>query len=128
MDPEACLRKICRLLKPGGFAVFSSPWESTGDTLEHFPELFDWELVKFRGDYVLVNRTREGRLEAFDNLVFHDGPGETLEIRVFSKDGLLANCKAAGFDIAMAENNPAYGILWDDWSRGMVLRKMKNNG
>jgi hypothetical protein len=28
----------------------------------------------------------------------------------------------------MAENNPAYGIVWDDWSRGFVLRKMKDNG
>ena len=69
----------------------------------------------------------DGRLEAFENLVFHDGPGETLEIRVFSKDGLLANCKAAGFEIAMAENDPAHGIVWDDWSRGMILRKMKKN-
>jgi SAM-dependent methyltransferase len=125
---QTAFDNLARLLKPGGFAVFSSPWESTGDTHEHFPELFDWEVVKFRGDYVLVNRTRDGRLEAFDNLVFHDGPGETLEIRVFSKDGLLANCKAAGFDIVMAENNPAHGIVWDDWSRGFVLRKMKKNG
>ena len=125
---QTAFDNLARLLKPGGFAVFSSPWESTGDTHEHFPELFDWEVVKFHGDYVLVNRTRDGRLEAFDNLVFHDGPGETLEIRVFSKDGLIANCKAAGFEIAMAENNPAHGIVWDDWSRGFVLRKMKKNG
>ena len=118
---------LADLLKPDGFVVFSSPWESTGDTHEHFPELFEWEVMKFRGDYALLNRTRDGRLEAFENLVFHDGPGETLEIRVFSKDGLLANCKAAGFESVMAENNPAHGIVWDDWSRGMILRKMKKN-
>ncbi len=114
---------LAGLLKPDGFVVFSSPWESTGGTHEHFPELSEFEVMKFRGDYVLVNRTREGRLEAFENLVFHDGPGSTLETRVFSKDGLLANCKAAGFESVMAENNPAHGIVWDDWSRGFVLRK-----
>jgi SAM-dependent methyltransferase len=124
---QTAFDNLAALLKPGGFAVFSSPWESTGDTHEHFPELFDWQVMKFRGDHVLLNRTRDGRLEAFENLVFHDGPGETLEIRVFSKDGLLANCEAAGFQVSFAENNPANGIVWDDWSRGMVLRKMKTN-
>jgi SAM-dependent methyltransferase len=116
---------LARLLKPGGFVVFSSPWESSGETLEHFPALHDWQVVKFQADYVLLNRTADGRLEAFENLVFHNGPGNTLEVRVFSIDGLLANCKAAGFDAAMAEDHPAYGIVWDQWSRGMVLRKIK---
>jgi SAM-dependent methyltransferase len=125
---QAAFDNLARMLKPDGFSIFSSPWNSEGGTEEHFPELFDWQVVKFRGDYVLLNRTQDGRLGAFENLVFHDGPGETLETRVFSKEGLLANCKAAGFDVAMAQDNPAYGIVWDDWSRGMVLRKMKKHG
>jgi SAM-dependent methyltransferase len=114
---------LARLLKPNGFVVFSSPWESSGDTLEHFPELFDWEVVKFRSGYVLLNRTKDGRLQTFENLVFHNGPGDTLEIRVFSKEGLLENCKHAGLDATFAEDCPAFGIAWDNWSRGMVLRK-----
>jgi SAM-dependent methyltransferase len=124
---QKAFENLARLLKPDGFVVFSSPWESTGDTLEHFPELHDWQVVKFGSDYALLNRTKEGRLEAFENLVFHNGPGNTLEVRVFSIDGLLANCKAAGFDAALAEDNPDWGIRWDKWSRGMVLRKMKKN-
>lgn len=122
---ETAFDNLARLLKPAGFVVFSSPWESTGETLEHFPELHDWQVVKFHAEYVLLNRTKDGRLEAFENLVFHNGPGNTVELRVFSIDGLLANCEAAGFDVAMAEDNPAYGIVWDNWSRGIVLRKMK---
>jgi hypothetical protein len=73
---------------------------------------------------VLLNRTPEGRLETFENLTFHNGPGNTLETRVFSKDGLLANCKSAGFDPVMAQDNPTYGILWDPWSKGIILRKV----
>jgi SAM-dependent methyltransferase len=122
---QTAFDNMARLLKPGGFAVFSSPWNSEGDTVEHFLQLFDWQIVKFRADYVLLNRTLDGRLEAFDNLVFHDGPGETLEMRVFSHEGLLANCKAAGFEVSTAENNLDHGIVWDDWSRGLILRKMK---
>jgi len=125
---QTAFDNLARLLKPNGFVVFSSPYESTGATLEHFPNLHDWQVMKFRDDYVLLNRTQAGRLETFENLVFHNGPGNTLEIRVFSQEGLLANCKAAGFDAAPAEDNPVHGIVWDPWSRGIVLRKIKTDG
>ena len=115
---------LALLLKPGGFAVFSTPWEDEGDTREHFPDLFDWEVVKLRSGYVLVNRTAGGALQTFDNLSFHGGWGSTLEMRMFSHDGLLANCRAAGFEeVVFAEDYPQYGIVWVPWSRGMVLRK-----
>lgn len=118
---------LARLLKPSGFVVFSSPWVPEGDTLEHFPELFDCQVVKFHSDYVLLNRTRSGRLEVFDKLKFHNGPGNTLEIRLFSIDGLRENCAAAGLELAAAGDNAAFGIAWDECSRGLVLRKMKTN-
>jgi SAM-dependent methyltransferase len=120
---QTAFDNLARLLKPTGFVVFSSPYESSGDTVEHFPNLHDCEVIKFRGDYVLLNRTQDGRLETFENLSFHNGPGSTLETRVFSKEGLLANCKAAGFEATLAENSPAYGIVWDPWSKGIILRK-----
>ncbi len=111
------------LLKPGGFAVFSTPWESEGETIEHFPDLHDWDLVKLRSGHVLVNRTVNGKLQIFDNLTFHGGPGSTLEMRMFAREGLLANCRAAGFEVAIAEDYPEYGIIEVPWSRGMVLTK-----
>ncbi len=120
---QTAFDNLARLLKPNGFVVFSSPWESTGETIEHFPDLHDWQVTKFGADYVLLNRTKDARLQAFDKPVFHNGPGNTVEIRVFSKDGLLSNCQSAGLEVKMAEDNPAYGIVWDDWSRGMILRK-----
>jgi SAM-dependent methyltransferase len=121
---QTAFNNLAALLKPNGFVVFSSPWESEGDTLEHFPNLHDWDLVRLRSGYVLVNRTPEGSLETFENLDFHGGPGSVLEMRVFSKTGLVANCSAAGFtEICFAEDHPAWGIVWDDWSRGLILRK-----
>jgi len=114
---------LFRLLKPGGFAVFSSPYELDGETVEHFPSLHDSSLVQLRSGCVLVNRTAEGRLETFENLDFHGGPGSVLEMRVFSKPGLLANCAAAGFEVEIAEDFPDFGIVWEAWSRGLVLRR-----
>ena len=120
---QTAFNNLARLLKPGGFVVFSSPWELKGDTAEHFPRLHDWQLVKLRSGYVLVNRTIDGQLETFAELNFHDGPGSILEMRVFSKSGLLANCAAAGFaEATFAADYAPFGIVWDAWSRGLVLR------
>lgn len=120
---QAAFDNLARLLKPNGIAIFSSPWESSGESLEHFPDLHDWRVVNLSSGHVLVNRTTDGRLQTFDQLVFHGGPGSTLEMRVFSKDGLLANCDRAGFDVELAEDYAPFGIVWEPWSRGMVLRK-----
>jgi SAM-dependent methyltransferase len=111
------------LLKPGGFAVFSTPYELEGGTIEHFPSLHDWRLVELRSGYVLVNRTSDGRLETFEQLDFHGGPGSVLEMRIFSQEGLFENCRKAGFEINVAGNVPEWGIEWEGWSRGLLLRK-----
>jgi hypothetical protein len=44
-----------------------------------------------------VNITRHGEKQIFDNLIFHDGQGATLEMRSFSESGLLALLRSAGF-------------------------------
>jgi SAM-dependent methyltransferase len=121
---QTAFDNLARLLRPGGFVVFSTPWESEGDTVEHFPGLCDWQVVKLRSGYVLLNRRTEGELETFDNLNFHGGPGNTLEMRVFSKTGLLANCAAAGFtNYSFAEDYGPFGIVWEPWARGMILAR-----
>ncbi|MEP6717299.1 MAG: methyltransferase domain-containing protein [Terriglobia bacterium] len=120
---QSAFNNLARLLKPGAVAIFSVPWESEGSTLEHFPRLHDWKLVQLQAGHVLVNRTADGFLETFGELCFHGGPGNTLEMRVFSKEDMLANCSAAGFtSIAMAEDYPAFGIMWEPWARGLILK------
>ena len=120
---QTAFDNLARLLKQGGFAIFSSPYETGGETVEHFPSLHDWQIVRLRSGFVLVNRTADGRLETFEDLIFHGGPGSTLEMRVFSESDLIANCRAAGFgQIAVAEDYPPYGIVWEPWARGFVLK------
>ncbi len=123
---ERGFENLWRLLRPEGFVVFTVPWSPDGHTIEHFPDLYDWQIVNLRGGPVLVNRTENGEVQAFGDLSFHGGWGDTLELRLFSKDDLVVNFKNARFgqiEIAEMGANPDYGVILQPWSRGIVARK-----
>jgi hypothetical protein len=103
-----------RLLRDDGVFVFSVPFSLAEDTREHFPELFDFSIDRSGSEPVLRNRTEAGTLQEFRNLVFHGGDGETLEMREFSRQGLMRELAAAGFSrVRLADESvPAYGIAW----------------
>src|SRR5262249_45044239 len=111
------------LLRNGGKLFFTVPFTLDADTIEHFPELHDWSIEKNDDKWRLRNRTVDGRETIHENLVFHGGPGATLEMRVFSQTGLVREFKRAGFsrvEIA-AEPYLPFGIYWaDPWSVPMI--------
>jgi SAM-dependent methyltransferase len=112
-----------RMLKPSGKLIFTVPFTLDDDTREHFPELFDWSLAEADGAWTLTNRTRDGRTQTFTDLVFHGGPGTTLEMRVFSRDALAREFAGAGFARVRIANEPylPFGIHWPEpWSVPMV--------
>lgn len=112
-----------RLLKPGGKFVFTVPFESDGDLIEHFPELHDWSVAQHDGQWVLANVTRDGRRQSFTDLVFHGGPGSTLEMRVFSRSSVAQAFAQAGFAHVRVANESylPFGIHWPDpWSVPIV--------
>lgn len=114
-----------KLLKPGGVLIFTVPYGKTGETVEHFPELHDYRVIQRNGGYVLENTTREGEKQVFDDLVFHGGPGTTLEMRRFTEPSLISACKAAGFGEVKVYKAPDFdhGIYWNvDWSLPMAAR------
>lgn len=100
------------LLRPGGLLVLTVPYALQGDTVEHFPELHAFHIEGEGPRRRLVNRTRDGREQAFDALCFHGGDGATLEMRVFSLPDLLGQLRAAGFvDVRVHDGGfPAWGI------------------
>jgi SAM-dependent methyltransferase len=112
------------MLRPGGLLILTVPYIPAGRTVEHYPRLDDFAVVQLRTGHVLVNRTRDGILEVFDDLVFHGGPGSTLEMRIFGLQDILVALDAAGFiDVVIAPDDPEHGVIWhDDFSRTLVAR------
>lgn len=117
---------VYRLLKPGGLFVLTVPYGLQSETTEHFPDLYDFSIAEVNGVHVLTNRTRDGKVQTFDRLVFHGGPGTTLEMRVFAERDLIRRLTAAGFSevVIHREANFQFGIWWPEpWSRLISARK-----
>jgi SAM-dependent methyltransferase len=113
------------LIKPGGVLILSVPYALEGPTVENFPDLHDFTIEVRSGERVLVNRTKEGSIEEFRDLVFHGGEGDTLEMRLFSKPDLISNLEQAGFQSVQIVSEPCYehGIVFlHPWSLPVIAR------
>ena len=101
------------LLKPGGTLILTVPYTTNAETVEHFPELHDPQVLDFGAEFYLVDRRRDGSFRVFDDLVFHGGPGQTLEMRIFCEADLLTQLERAGFEkIAIrSEDDPEWGVI-----------------
>ncbi|WP_168209965.1 methyltransferase domain-containing protein [Tardiphaga sp. vice154] len=114
------------VLKPGGVLILTVPFTNEEQTREHYPELHNFEIVRFDDEFVMVNRSRDGRHTLHENLVFHGGPGTTLEMRVYSRAALQRHLDAAGFvDIQFFDQDvPEWGILHKHpWSLPILARR-----
>jgi hypothetical protein len=114
------------LLKPGGALILSVPYTLEERTVEHFPNLYDYELVDHGGVRRLVNERCDGELEVFDDLRFHGGPGMTLEMRIFCKQHVEQLLRDAGFgDLHIIDHMPEYGIIYDNpCSHTFIARRL----
>jgi len=107
------------LLKPGGILVLTVPYFKDGETIEHFPNLNDFDVLEFGPDHYLINRRTDGEYEVFDGIVFHGGAGQTLEMRIFSESDIVRRLQRSGFEgiVIHRGNDPAVGIIHrEDWS------------
>lgn len=110
-------KNMRHMLKKNGILVFSVPF-GYEEHIEHFPNLYDYKIEKKGDEYILHNKTFDDKLEIYDNLVFHGGPGETLEMRIFSKQSIENFLLESGFhDIIFHEVDEEmnkYGIFWEN--------------
>lgn len=108
-------QNVRALLRTGGTFVFSVPY-GLAVTQEHFPNLNQFSIKQQDDRYVLTNKTRSGDTEIFHNLVFHGGPGSTLEMRVFGLESLYALFRENGFSkpTLIDRNVPEFGIEYID--------------
>lgn len=124
---ELAFRQAYALLKPHGVFILTVPYSLEPSMKEHYPDLHEFGFANVGGRVVLVNRTSDGRLQVFEDLIFH-GPGarRALELREFSQADLLRMLHDAGFSQARiaAENRAGFGIQHrESWSLPVVARK-----
>lgn len=119
-------RNAYDMLKPGGVLVFTVPYEIE-ESAEHFPDLYEYGLAEVGDRIVMVNRTRAGEMQVFENLTFHrSGAGKALEMRVFSEKMLRDVLAVAGFSSVKiyAESYGPFGIVpAESWSLPIAARK-----
>jgi SAM-dependent methyltransferase len=130
---ERAFSALNRMLKRDGLLLMTTPYSLGGQTREHFPELHEYTLASLGGRVVLVNRRRDGSMETFENLTFHQAPAETpgghgsaLEMRVFTEGSLRAILCNAGFPEIhfAAENFAEFGVEHSEmWSLPIAARK-----
>ncbi len=125
---ERAFANLAAMLKPNGALVFTTPYEVNGKTVEHFPDLNEYTIATVSGRLVLINRTRDGHTQIFDDLTFHGGRGATLEMRIFSRESLEQTVLGAGFREVhfAAQQWPEFGINHTEtWSLPVAARKGK---
>lgn len=111
------------MLKPGGLLIVTVPY-GFESTVEHFPNLNNWTIVRDNGKATLRNTTASGATERFTDLRFYGT--ELLEMRVFGLSDLRKALRDAGFvNITIAGDDCLqYGIQFrDPWSLPITARK-----
>src|SRR5262249_37073890 len=106
--------------------VLTVPYSIEPAMTEHFPELHEFGLVELGGRIALVNRTKTGEVQVFENVVFHGGKGSTLEMREFTESSLKALLAGAGFSeirIYAGDYRPFGIVHGEPWSLPIAARK-----
>lgn len=127
-DWKSGFNNLFQYLKPGGVLVFSVPWKKDIEkSIEHYPGCVNYEVIYDNGQFKECQiYQKDGRSFRAKDPCFHGGPGNTLEMFLFSLDELISNALNTGFtsyklyDLQV----PLFGITDSTDSPGvLVFRK-----
>lgn len=109
------LRTIFSILRPGGVAILTTP-TAPGRTTEHYPALTRHEVFPTTDGWRLRGDLPDGAEFTSDAVIFHGGPGSTVEMRVWGSDSLREALEAVGFVEIRRHlaDVPAFGVSWED--------------
>jgi SAM-dependent methyltransferase len=115
-----------QVLRPGGKLILTTPYFHGRSFIEKYPHM--------RGYYVDENLNVIAQGEKYNSLkiadpVFHGGPGNTLEMRIFAPEIIREGLENAGFvDIVFNEEDvPMYGIIRSATNMGTITAKKPLN-
>jgi SAM-dependent methyltransferase len=111
---EDAVDNLYRLLNSGGFLVLSCP-TTTDVTVEHFPALRWSRIESDRRGRKLVATTVGGEEVIRRDLIFHGGPGSTLEMRLLGSESVHSMLKDVGFAevTRLRDEQPGYGVVYE---------------
>jgi SAM-dependent methyltransferase len=114
---QSAFDNLSKMLKKEGVLIFSVPYDAeVEEHVEHYPNLYKYKLLKDDDNYLLYNKTIDGKNEIFDNLCFHGGPGSVLEMRKFSKKSITTFLSNSGFNEitfhSITDDMHKHGIFW----------------
>jgi hypothetical protein len=112
------------MLNHNGVLILSVPTFDISNHLEHFPLMDKYEIIKYESDYLLVTKEK-GVYKIYNKLIFHGGPGTTLEMRKFSHLKLINDLKIIGFSkvITLEQAIPDNGIYWPHYENILDSQK-----
>jgi len=120
---QEAILNIYRYLKPGGVLILTVPLnKDLVVTREHYPGATGYEVVFVDGNYQSTKIQYSDRCELALDPVFHRGPGNTLEMRVFALADLQSNLIQNGFTRYDFYElcQPLFGIVPSDPYEGVL--------
>jgi DNA-directed RNA polymerase subunit RPC12/RpoP/SAM-dependent methyltransferase len=117
-----------QLLKPDGLMLLTVPYTMLSRTVEHFPDLNQFGIIRDQQGILLVNQRKDQSIDVYDRLTWHGGEGSTLEMRVYSEADLLQIIADAGFKNIKVwrDDYPEFGILQAQQGGSFVISAIKD--
>lgn len=95
---QSAIRGLFEILKPGGYVVVTVPYTFHEPNQEHYPWMKSYEASQNNdGTWRVTGIAFDGTSREVENPIFHGGPGNTLEMRLLSREELISNFRDAGF-------------------------------